>query len=147
MRTLVLMLKHGKYESLGFRLGRGLGNVFPRPDVDFLVPVPLHRKSKRRYNQAEALARGIGAAWNVQVKDVAFWTTDVPTRAGMRVGERLSLSEGAFGFREEVAGLRVAFVDDVCTTGSTLACLAKAAQARDAEIEGAFALAGTPGFR
>ncbi|MDR1977207.1 MAG: hypothetical protein LBQ42_00575 [Synergistaceae bacterium] len=146
MRELILMLK-GKYESLAPRLGRGLAGIFPRPGLDVLVPVPLHLKSKRRYNQAEAIAKGLGDVWGVEVRNVARWTADVATRAGMNAAERLSLSQDVFDFGEDVAGLRLGLVDDVCTTGSTLSRLAGAARARGAEVVDAFVLASAAGRR
>jgi predicted amidophosphoribosyltransferase len=137
---LILTLKKGRYEALGFHLGRGLAQVFPRPDLDLLVPVPLHLKSDRRYNQAEAIARGLGEVWDIEARDAARWTADVPTRAGMGALARRSLSSEIFDF-EDIAGLRIGLVDDVCTTGSTLSRLAKAAQERGAEVRSAFVLA------
>jgi predicted amidophosphoribosyltransferase len=142
MRELILALKKRKYQALGFHLGRGLASVFPRPDLDLLVPVPLHLKSSRPYNQAEAIARGLGTVWNIEVQSAARWAADVPTRAGMGAAARLSLSSEVFEF-EDVDGLRIALVDDVCTTGSTLSRLAGAAQERGAEVASAFVLAGS----
>ncbi|MDR1377150.1 MAG: hypothetical protein LBJ22_06535 [Synergistaceae bacterium] len=146
MRDLVLTLKRGKYETLGFHLGRGLASIFPRPGLDLLVPVPLHLKSARRYNQSAAIARGLGEVWNMEVRDAARWTADVTTRAGLNAAERLSLSSEVFDLKD-VAGLRIALVDDVCTTGSTLARLAKAARERGADVVGAFVLAGSSFIR
>ena len=140
IRELILTLKKGRYEALGFHMGRGLASVFPRPDLDLLVPVPLHLKSDRRYNQAQAIARGMGEVWDMEVRDAARWAADVPTRAGMGASERRSLTSEVFEL-EDVAGLRIGLVDDVCTTGSTLSRLAKAAQERGAEVAGAFVLA------
>ncbi|MDR1622344.1 MAG: hypothetical protein LBS00_08225 [Synergistaceae bacterium] len=141
MRELVLTLKKGKYKALGPLMGKALASVFPRPALDLLVPVPLHLKSARRYNQAELIAKGLGEVWDIEVRSAACWTVDVPTRAGMGAAERLSLSSEVFEF-EDVSGLRIGLVDDVCTTGSTLSRLAKAAQKRGAEVAGAFVLAG-----
>jgi predicted amidophosphoribosyltransferase len=142
MRELVLTLKKGKYEALGFCLGRGLASAFARPGLDLLVPVPLHLKSRRRYNQTAAIARGMGEVWNIETRDAARWTADVTTRAGLSAAERLSLSSEVFEF-EDIAGLRIGLVDDVCTTGSTLSRLATAARERGAEVAGAFVLAGS----
>jgi predicted amidophosphoribosyltransferase len=147
MRELVLMLKHGKYEALGFQMGRVLAEVFARPPLDILVPVPLHLKSKRRYNQAEAIARGLGSVWGVPVRSAARWRSHVPSRAGMGMAQRRALSSDMFEFDEDVAGIRVGFVDDVCTTGTTLSRLAGAARAQGAEVEGAFVVAGVVPLR
>ncbi|MCL2010729.1 MAG: double zinc ribbon domain-containing protein [Synergistaceae bacterium] len=150
MKDVILALKYGGYEATGPRLGRALGNFFARPDVDVLIPVPLHLKSKRRYNQAESIAKGLGEVWGIEVRSAARWTADVPPRAGLGMNERLALSSSAFAFDENITkipGLRAGFVDDVCTTGSTLAALAKAAKACGVSAACAFVAAHVPPVR
>ena len=146
MRELVLMLKHGKYEALGFQIGKALGDVFIKPDIDVLVPVPLHRKSKRRYNQAEAIARGLRRTWDIPVWNAVDWALETTTRAGMNAAERLSLSSDAFYVEQEVRGLRLGLVDDICTTGATLSRLATACREKGAVVEGAFVVAHVFGY-
>ena len=146
VRELVLMLKHGKYEALGFQIGKALGDVLIKPELDFLVPVPLHRKSKRRYNQAEAIARGLGRRWEIPVWNAAGWALETPTRSGMNAAERLSLSSDAFHVEREVRELRLGLVDDICTTGATLSRLAAACRQKGAVLEGAFVFAQVFGY-
>jgi predicted amidophosphoribosyltransferase len=168
MHELILMLKYEKYEALGFRIGAALAGIFPRPDLDVLVPVPLHLNSKRHYNQAEALARGLGDAWGIEVADAARWTVDVPSRAVARAAarrrtfleqttdgppraaayrrERPVLLKDAFAL-DGVTGLRVGLVDDVCTAGMTLSRLGEAAEKNGAEVAGAFVAASCPPTR
>ena len=147
MKDVILALKYGGYEAIGFRLGKAMANVFTRPDADVLVPVPLHLKSKRRFNQAESIAAGLGEVWGITVRNAARWSVDVSPRAGMRAAERLSLKSDAFAFDEDISSLRAAFVDDVCTTGSTLAGLAKAAKVDGANVSCAFVAAHVPPVR
>jgi predicted amidophosphoribosyltransferase len=144
MKDLILMLKYARYEAIGFQIGEALGERLTRPEADALVPVPLHLRSPRRYNQAGAIAKGLGSVWDIEAWDVASWVEDVPSHAGMGAAKRLSLSSEAFAFNEDISGLRVAFVDDVCTTGATLSRLARAAQNHGAEVVGAFAAAHVP---
>jgi predicted amidophosphoribosyltransferase len=103
----------------------------------------LHLNSKRRYNQAEGIAKGLGEIWGVEVLNVARWEIDVPSRAGASLAERFSLTPDSFGFDLDISNLRVGFVDDVCTTGTTLSCLARAAHAQGAKVVGAFVVAGS----
>jgi len=147
MKDVILALKYGGYEAIGFRLGKAMANVFTRPDADVLVPVPLHLKSKRRFNQAESIAAGLGEVWGITARNAARWSVDVSPRAGMRAAERLSLKSDAFAFDEDISSLRAAFVDDVCTTGSTLAGLAKAAKVDGANVSCAFVAAHVPPVR
>jgi predicted amidophosphoribosyltransferase len=150
MKDVIAALKYGGYKGIGPRLGRAMGNIFARfswADIDVLVPVPLHLKSKRRYNQAESIARGLGEIWGIEVRSSARWTVDVPARAGLGAAERLSLRSDVFAFDEDISGLRVGFVDDVCTTGSTLAALGKSAASRGAEVVCALVAAHVPPAR
>jgi len=150
IKDIILALKYGRCEAIGFRLGKALGEFIARPGADFLVPVPLHLKSKRRYNQAESIAAGLGEAWGIEVLSAARWTADVPPRAGMGAAERLSLKSGMFALDEldkNIPGLRIAIVDDVCTTGSTLAALAKAAESYGANVVCAYVVAHVPPIR
>jgi len=147
MKDVILALKYGRYEAIGFKLGKALANVFSHPDVDVLVPVPLHLKSKRRYNQAESIAAGLSGVWGIEVRKAARWTVDVPARAGLGMAERLSIRSDVFAFDEDIHGLRVGFVDDVCTTGSTLSALAKAARSHGANVACAFVAAHVPPVR
>ena len=144
VKGLILMLKYGRYRALGALLGQALAEFFPRPELDVLVPVPLHLKSKRRYNQAEAVASGLGKVWGVDVWDAARWALDVGSHAGMGSAERQSLSSNAFAFDEKISRLRIGLVDDVATTGATLSRLAGAARSRGAEVVGAFVVAHVP---
>ena len=144
MRELILMLKHGKYEALGVRLGKGLAELYACPDIDALVPVPLHPRSKRRYNQAEAIARGMGKAWGIGVKSAVRWKTDAATRAGLSAKERAALPLDAFELDRDICGLRLAIVDDVCTTGITLSRVAAAVRAGEGTAVQAFVVAHVP---
>jgi len=147
MKDVILALKHGGYKAIGPKLGKALAGFFTRTDIDLLVPVPLHLKSKRRYNQAESIATGLGRAWDIEVRSAARWKTDVPPRAGLGAAERMSLHSDVFAFDDDISGLRVAFVDDVCTTGSTLAAVAKAARSCGSEAVCAFVAAHVPPIR
>lgn len=144
MKEIILAFKYGGYEAIGPKLGKAMSEVLPYPDIDVLIPVPLHLKSERRYNQAESIAAGLGKAWNIKVLCAARWTLDVAPRAGLGMNDRLSLRSGVFAFGKNITGLRVGFVDDVCTTGSTLSALAKAAASRGAVPVRAFAAAHVP---
>lgn len=145
VRSVIHKLKYGRTRALGPRLGRALAACYPRPDLDVLVPVPLHLKSPRGYNQAEAIALGLGRVWDVPVRSLARWSCDVPVRTRLSREERKKLSTEAFDVTLEANGLKVGLVDDVCTTGTTLLRLASACSAAGARVEMAFVVAQVAG--
>ncbi|WP_369688378.1 ComF family protein [Actinomadura macra] len=77
--------------------------------------------------------------------DALRHTRRVSDQAGLTVSERAANLAGALEAvpRAKVAGRRVVLVDDVITTGATLAEAARALRAADAEVIGAATLAAT----
>ena len=116
--------------------------------IDVIVPIPLHwrRLASRGFNQAEALAR--------HARNHAALTTPIDTRARARLratapqthldaaARRVNL-EGALAVRRpaRVAGRRVLVVDDIVTTGATMAAAGHALRAAGAAAVIGFAFA------
>jgi ComF family protein len=101
--------------------GRGL-----QQEVDVIVPVPLHpdRHAARGFNQSAELARQLGRSLRLPVAEsLVVRRRATPPQVGLNVDERRSNLAGAFG-AGQAAGLRVAIVDDVTTTGTTMQELA-----------------------
>ncbi len=90
---------------------------------DRVVPVPLHRTRlvERGFNQAALIARPLSRALGVPL-DVRILRRVRPTppQAGLDAMRRVENVRGAFVARSAEA-LRILVVDDVRTTGSTLA--------------------------
>ena len=106
-------------------------------EVDVLIPVPLSglRGRIRGYNQAEVLARAVGRELDLPVWPRALARrrhTSPQARAPDAEARRRNVA-GAFACRErDVAGRRVLLLDDVTTTGATLADCARALKEADA---------------
>ena len=95
----------------------------PRPDL--MIPVPLNwrRRWHRGFNQAELLCRDLsrhfdGLPWS----DALLRRRATPAQSALPAGKRHGNVRGAFAIRRLPPGVRtVALVDDVMTTGATLA--------------------------
>jgi ComF family protein len=100
----------------------------PGPPPDLVVPVPLHprRLRQRGFNPAGELARAIAAAARVRLAPCALARLrDTPSQTGLERAARRRNVRGAFRARGTVPR-RIWLVDDVVTTGSTLAEAAQA---------------------
>ena len=100
-------------------LAGDLAGFLPEIDADILTFVPLYRrrKNQRGYNQAQLLASFLRDP-NVLLKKVK----ETGPQVEMKYEERLKNLKGAFVFvgPAAVKGKKVAIVDDVATTLSTL---------------------------
>ncbi len=141
IKALIHDFKYSGKKFLCAPLGRAMGKFFPKPEADCIIPVPLHLGSERSYNQAAELAKGMSEIWSLNVIEAAEWAHDVPKRMGLTGRERMQLTSEAFRVIHDVRGLRVVIVDDVCTTGSTLSCLAQSLSDSGAVVICAYSLA------
>jgi predicted amidophosphoribosyltransferase len=93
-----------------------------------IVPTPLapRRLAERGYNQALEIARVVAAATGVKLlADACRKTVDTPPQATLPWKERARNVRRTFVCDAGFEGERVAVVDDVLTTGSTLNELAR----------------------
>ncbi|MFA6280121.1 MAG: ComF family protein [Bdellovibrionales bacterium] len=100
------------------------GEVF-WPEVDGIVPVPLHRWRllKRRYNQSALLATALGKRVQKRVLvDALVRERPTPPQGHFSKKQRLLNVRGAFALRGgvDVRGLKLIVVDDVMTSGATV---------------------------
>ena len=126
----------GRVEArvLGALLARRVRSAARLPDV--IVPVPLGsvRLLRRGHNQAALLARWVGAELAIAVDyRSCIRIRQTPPQTGSSRATRLRNLAGAFAVDRSFAGRRVAIVDDVLTTGSTVAEVARTLRAADAE--------------
>jgi len=129
-RHLVLQLKHADRIDLAKPLGKWMAGV-ARPLVTpstLVVPVPLHwtRFFKRRYNQSAELARALAHELNLQhCPDVLLRHKKTPKLDGLSRDDRFATLENCIKLHPRrgtrIAGRRVLLVDDVMTSGATLA--------------------------
>jgi len=118
-----------------------------------LLPVPLHRSRlwQRGYNQAAELAFWIGEALQIPVRtDLCRRALNTPHQQGLTAKQRRHNLRRAFTAELPPEVTRVAIIDDVITTGSTVNTLAQALQRstkpRPLNLE-AWSVARTPAQR
>lgn len=125
--------------TLGELLALYLDRARPGPPPEILVPVPLHRRrlAARGYNQAAEIARPVAALAGARIEArLCERTRATPEQSGLPAAARRRNLRNAFAARGRCDGARVAIVDDVVTTGSTAAALARALRdAGAAEVE------------
>lgn len=137
IRRLCLDLKHERNawmaRWLAELVAEGRGESL-RPEAEagaWVVPVPLHwrRRLARGYNQAEALAIGLGRRMSLEVRPAALRrVVSTPALALAGRSERAKLMRHAFRARRDprLVGRTVLLVDDILTTGATCGAAARA---------------------
>ncbi|MES2218037.1 MAG: ComF family protein [Pseudomonadota bacterium] len=94
-----------------------------------LVPVPLHpqRLQERGFNQALEISRPIAKTLKLELDTRhCFRLKNTNAQARQSAKQRQQNLRGAFQITRNFTGLRVAILDDVITTGSTLRAFSKA---------------------
>lgn len=111
--------------------------------VNAVVPVPLHRlrQRERGFNQSELIARHLSRGLSLPLLHALVRIRGTPSQTGLRKRERQESMEGAFAPLPLIRGRRILLVDDVVTTGATLAAAARAALEGGAESVIAMAVA------
>lgn len=98
--------------------------------IDIIVPLPLSRKKKRKrgYNQCDYISDGISRATGIPVaKNTVRRTISNETQTHKNRDERWKNVEGIFSVAAPscLEGRHILLVDDILTTGATLASCAK----------------------
>ena len=151
-RKAVHQLKYQGVTALAPALGRLMAARLPQRSASMVVaPIPLHRSRlrERGYNQAELLAKEVGRRTGapLAVRLLSRTLAAPPQAQAKSVDARLAAVRGAFQAAPEAAGADVLLIDDVCTTGSTLAACADALLRAGAARVAALTFAREPGPR
>jgi ComF family protein len=160
----VYALKYGGLPRIADDLATAMPDLRPHPDgPSALIPIPLasRRLHERGYNQSEALARALARKWRIPVlPDLLVRTRETATQTALTPDTRLANVAGAFAPGEQFGRLTpgrrpgvsrdttLILVDDVFTTGATLAEAARALEQAGARtVYGVtFARAAIPDF-
>lgn len=116
-----------------------------QPPVDVVLPIPLHpkREKERGYNQEALLVHHFCRQLNLPnnpeaLKRVKYTKLQVNLSAASRSS---NMTAAFWANQEKVTAKKILLVDDVCTTGATLAAAARALLAAGAESVSAYCLA------
>ena len=132
-QEMIHLLKYHRKHRIGIKLGRLYGYKLSQmqPDIDLIVPVPLHvnRKRERGYNQCDYFAQGLSEVLQVPYEPDAMKRIKENISQTRRTRyDRWENVEGIFALADpdRVKGKHILLVDDVITTGATIESCASA---------------------
>jgi ComF family protein len=153
--SLITRFKHQAKWPLGRLLGELLSQHLQHAFAEglkkpeLLLPVPLadQRQRQRGFNQAGLLAQWLSVL--LQLPQQTHWlqrTLDTPAQQQLDAATRKRNLRQAFALNTgcQIAGLHVALVDDVLTTGATAESLARLLRKAGAARVDVYCLARTP---
>jgi ComF family protein len=134
LRSCIHAFKYHGITRLAEPLGHMLAYSYRYYDLtaDMIIPVPLHaeREKARGYNHATLLAQHCARHINIPVRnDILIRHRATPAQVGLTGSERSRNVVGAFTCTPQfatglLAGRTIGIIDDVTTTGATLAACA-----------------------
>ena len=149
-RSLIHALKYGGRTSVATVLADIAAPVAltlygDRPDVITAVPLHPARQRDRGFTQSALLADRLSEALGVPAVSTLRRVRHSDAQAKLPRRDRLAISAVDFEARagRQCAG-RILLVDDVVTTGATLAAASRALRRAGASGVACFAVAGTP---
>jgi ComF family protein len=127
-QKLIHEIKYQGKKEIGRELGKRFGaqlksSVFS--EIDYLVPVPLHKRKKRKrgFNQSEWIAKGMSETLEKPViSNNLFRITHTKTQTRKSRFERWKNVENVFHLKDKTLfeDSHILLVDDIVTTGATL---------------------------
>ena len=140
--ALVAALKDGRRRGLAEVLAAVIADAIPPPPAGaVLVPVPLgpRRMRRRGFNQSLLIARALGGRWGRPVAEALVRVREGGDQRGASATDRARQAAGAFaaGGADPVPRPCAWIIDDVHTTGATLADCARALRTAGAREVGA----------
>lgn len=129
-REVIHRCKYRGQWQLAYNMGRWYGAILRESglydDIDVIVPIPLHplKRIKRGYNQSYYVAKGISRELGVRIDNRSIKrVVNNPSQTTKSGTLRWQNVEHIFRLRstESLRGMHILIVDDVLTTGATIA--------------------------
>lgn len=130
LQKIMHEFKYNNKPHIGNIIGKYYGELLKNSDylngMDCIIPIPLHKSKRRKrgYNQSEYLAEGISHTTKIPlVNDALIKIRKTESQTRKSLLERWLNVKEIFTVRnaEKIYSKNILVVDDVVTTGSTLA--------------------------
>ena len=133
LSQLIQDMKYRGFRDIGKFLGELAGTeLFTSgflSEIEYIVPVPMYflKKAKRGYNQTDYIAEGISKVTDIPVLQALKMIRRRKTQTALTRIERLANADNLFAIKKaiDLSGKTILIVDDICTTGTTIAAAAK----------------------
>jgi len=134
VRDLIHQLKYKGNENVGTFLGNWFGQELKESnefkDIDYIIPVPLHKKrlQERGYNQLTKFGQSLSKILEIEyLPEVLTRVSSSKTQTYKQRFERFSNNETKFLLtnKSTLKNKHILLIDDVITTGATLEACCK----------------------
>lgn len=146
-KEAIWQLKFRHRPDFASGMGNMMARLVPPFTFDLVTFVPMTGKSRKRrgYNQAQLLAREVASICALPCYSLLEKTGENPSQHTLGRTERLTNAKGLYCaiHLEKINGRRILLIDDVITTGSTIAACAEELRKAGAKEIGCLAFAYT----
>lgn len=133
LASLIHDFKYRKFRGLARYLGQLMAKELITTsfltDIDVILGIPMHffKQARRGYNQTVELALGISDITGIPVGNNLKAVKSHRTQTSLTLEQRFANIDGIFRVQNpnQLAHKTILLLDDVCTTGATLATAAR----------------------